>query len=78
MSSLETQPNIAHPDDVYELLISMHEGLSEAESWRVNARLIMILVNQIGDEQVVREAIAAARESSHNDKHLYGEPVRAR
>lgn len=62
MSALKTHATIAHPDDVYELLIDMHEGLSEAESWQVNARLILLLVNQVGDEQVVREAIAAASE----------------
>ena len=61
MSALKTQATIAHPDDIYELLIEMHQGLSEAESFRVNARLILLLVNQVGDEQAVREAIVAAR-----------------
>jgi hypothetical protein len=53
---------IAHPDDIYELLIEMHQGLTEAESSRLNARLILLLVNCIGDEQLVRDAIAAARQ----------------
>ncbi|MBL8271789.1 DUF2783 domain-containing protein [Steroidobacter sp.] len=61
MSALNTQPNVARPDDLYELLIEMHQGLSEPESWRLNARLILLLMNQIGDEQVLRQAIAAAR-----------------
>lgn len=61
MSALITHPSIAHPDDVYELLIELHSGLTEAESMRVNARLVLLLLNHVGDEQVAREAVAAAR-----------------
>lgn len=61
MSELNTGLNVARPDDVYEQLIELHAGLTEAESQRVNARLILLLINHIGDERVVREAMAAAR-----------------
>lgn len=61
MSALITQPNVAHPDDVYEVLIQLHDGLSDEESRLVNAKLILLLVNHIGDEQAIREALAAAR-----------------
>lgn len=60
MSVLLTKPNIARPDDVYELLINMHDGLSEAESALANSRLVLLLINHVGDEQVIREAIEAA------------------
>lgn len=61
MSELNTRLNVARPDDIYEQLIGLHAGLSEAESLRVNARLILLLINHIGDERVVRDAMAAAR-----------------
>lgn len=64
MSTLITCPNVAHPDDVYELLIQLHDGLSEEESRLVNAKLILLLVNQVGDERIIREAVAAARRQS--------------
>ena len=50
-------------DDFYEALIRAHEGLSEAQSHTLNARLVLILANHIGDLKVVQEAIALARRS---------------
>jgi len=61
MSELITQLNVSRPDDIYEQLIELHAGLTEEESMRVNARLILLLLNHIGDESIVRDAIAAAR-----------------
>ncbi|NEI47987.1 DUF2783 domain-containing protein [Rhizobium leguminosarum] len=58
---LETKPNFNRPDESYALLIKAHEGLSEAESHAMNARLILILMNQIGDHAVIAEALALAR-----------------
>lgn len=60
MSKLKTAPNIDKPDDIYEQLIRVHEGLSEADSRRLNAKLILLLINHIGDREVVLEAIAVA------------------
>ena len=65
MSALNTKPNIAKPDDFYAALIALHEGRSRAESDAINARLIFILANQIGEEAVLREALVAAAESVH-------------
>jgi len=65
MSALNTRPNIAKPDDFYAVLIALHEGRSKAESDAINARLILILANQIGDEAVLQEALAAAAGSAH-------------
>jgi hypothetical protein len=59
--SLRLDPNLDRPDDFYEALIDMHRDLSEAESARVNARLILILANQVGDVRVLTEAIRLAR-----------------
>lgn len=59
---LNTQPNIAAPDDFYEALIALHRDLSDAQSALVNAKLILLLANHIGDPAVLREAMRAARE----------------
>ena len=50
-------------DDFYEALIRAHQGLSEAESHTLNARLVLILANHIGDLTVLQEALALARRS---------------
>ena len=61
MSTLNTAPIMANPDDFYEALIDMHRDLDEAQSQAVNARLILLLANHIGDMQVLREAMIHAR-----------------
>ena len=69
--SLNTAPNFFEPgkryfrdfsagDDFYELLIQMHRDLTEEQSARVNARLILLLSNHIGDIAVLKEAMALA------------------
>ena len=58
---LNTEPNIAAPDDFYEELINAHRGLSPEQSALLNAKLILLLANHIGDLGVLREAIAKAR-----------------
>ena len=59
---LNTEPNIAAPDDFYQELIELHRDLSDEQSALVNAKLILLLANQVGDLAVLREAMAAARE----------------
>jgi hypothetical protein len=61
--ALNTEPNITQPDDFYQALIDAHAGLTEAQSAALNARLILLLANQIGDLATLRAAIAAARDS---------------
>jgi hypothetical protein len=58
---LTTEPNIAQPDDFYQALIDAHVGLSDEQSAALNARLVLLLANQVGDLAILREAIAAAR-----------------
>jgi hypothetical protein len=60
-STLNTTPNIAQPDDFYEALIDIHRDLSEEQSQMLNARLILLLANHIGDLGVLREAMRAAQ-----------------
>lgn len=57
-------PNAAAPDDLYEAIIRLHDGLSDEDSAGANARLILILANHIGDADVIREAAALAREGA--------------
>ncbi len=60
MPDLITAANIVNPDDFYAELLATHEGLSKAESDALNARLILILANHIGDRDVIGAALAAA------------------
>ena len=62
MTHLNIETNIAAPDDFYESLISLHRGLSDEQSALVNAKLILLLSNHVGDAEVLREAMAAAAE----------------
>jgi hypothetical protein len=61
MGGLITDPTMAAPDDFYEELIGLHRGLNDAQSALVNAKLILLLANHVGDRDVLREAMAAAR-----------------
>lgn len=51
-------------DDFYQELIDMHRDLTDEQSAQVNAKLILILSNHIGDLSVLREAIALARKGA--------------
>jgi hypothetical protein len=57
---LNTEPNIARPDDFYQDLIDLHRDLSEEQSRQLNARLILLLANHIGDMDVLSEALREA------------------
>ncbi len=61
---LITTPNIDRPDDFYEALIDAHRELSTEQSHAMNARLVLLLANHIGDLPVLREALQAARGES--------------
>ena len=62
-SKLARESRFADPDAAFRLLAQAHRDLDERESAAFNARLVLILANQIGDEQVLREAVALAREA---------------
>lgn len=59
--SLITKPNITDPDGFYASLLATHKGLTEAQSHALNARLILVLANHIGDKKVLAEALELAR-----------------
>jgi hypothetical protein len=59
---LITDLRLSAPDDFYQALLEAHRGLTEAQSRLLNARLILLLANHIGDLDVLREALAAARQ----------------
>lgn len=58
---LKIESNLAAPDDFYEALIAMHRDLGDEQSQLVNARLILLLANHIGDPEALAEAMAKAR-----------------
>ena len=51
-------------DTFYEMLIAAHEGLDDEASHKLNARLVLLLSNHIGDLRVLREALQAARQGA--------------
>lgn len=62
--ALTTRPNIADADGFYARLLATHRSLDEAASHALNARLVLILANHIGDAQVLEQALALAREGA--------------
>ncbi len=60
MNKLVTSPNIRDPDDFYAELIAVHERYDKAQSDKINAKLILLLANHIGDREVLREAFSLA------------------
>jgi hypothetical protein len=71
--SLNLQANLAEPgqryfrdftpgDDFYEALMDTHRGLSDEQSQLLNAKLVLLLSNHIGDLSVIRQALALARQ----------------
>ena len=60
--TLNLEPNIGSPDDFYQELIDLHRELTDEQSATVNAKLVLLLANHIGDMEVLRTAMAAARE----------------
>jgi hypothetical protein len=75
MASLNIEPNLAAPDDFYEALIELHRELSDEQSELVNARLILLLANHVGDLTVLREAMRRAREGIERNRDAEWRPV---
>jgi hypothetical protein len=62
MGRLITTRNLAEHDAFYARLLAAHRGLSDEQSQALNARLILILANHIGDPEALAEALALAAE----------------
>ncbi|GGE57128.1 DUF2783 domain-containing protein [Actibacterium pelagium] len=58
--TLTLTPNIDSPDDFYAELIATHDGLSKDDSDALNARLVLVLANHIGNREILSQALAAA------------------
>ncbi|WP_424943752.1 DUF2783 domain-containing protein [Aliiroseovarius crassostreae] len=54
-------PNIDGADDFYAELLEAHEELSKEKSDALNARLLLVLANHIGDRAVLSAAISTAK-----------------
>jgi hypothetical protein len=61
---LNVGPNIDDYDAFYEMLVDTHQDLDDEQSKMLNAQLILLLANHIGDLQVLREAFAIARRNA--------------
>jgi hypothetical protein len=60
MAALEPELRIENADELYAELIDAHRGLTREASEALNARLILLLINEVGDLEVVRAALRAA------------------
>ena len=60
MSELNLKPNIDGADDFYAELLAAHEGLPNEASGALNARLVLVLANHIGDRAILTDALKAA------------------
>ena len=59
--SLSTRSNFPKPDDAFRAVVEAHRGLSDEQSANLDATLVLILANHIGDLDVLREAIELAK-----------------
>jgi hypothetical protein len=59
--ALSTDSNFSKPDDAFRAVVEAHRGLSDAQSADLDAALVLILANHIGDLAVLREAIELAK-----------------
>ena len=60
MSNLIQTINLKDHDEIYQKIIDLQENLSEEERNKANAKLILLLMNHIGDLAVIDEAICIA------------------
>jgi Protein of unknown function (DUF2783) len=68
--SLITTPHLSAADDFYEALIDAHRDLSVAQSHALNARLVLLLANHIGEQAVLQEALTAARQMNESERKV--------
>jgi len=59
--ALSTSSNFAKPDDAFRMIVESHRGLSDAQSADLDAALVLVLANHIGDLEVLSEAIELAK-----------------
>ncbi len=57
---MKTELNVKDPDAFYEAWLDAQRGLDERESAQLNTRLVLLLANQVGDDRLLAECVAAA------------------
>ncbi|MEO8536360.1 MAG: DUF2783 domain-containing protein [Betaproteobacteria bacterium] len=69
MAPLVIAPNLANPDGFYAALLAAHEGLTPEASHRLNARLVLLLANHVGNADVLDDALRRARADVEAPSH---------
>ncbi len=64
---LDLAPRLDDPDGLFAALVAAHEGLDPPASRRLDAQLVLLLANHIGDTEVVLDAIRVARSTDGGD-----------
>ena len=68
MQQLNIEPNIQDPDGFYAQLLALHEGHDKPTSDAINARLILILANHIGEREILNQAFQLAKQERKSDE----------
>lgn len=68
MTDLITRTNLADLDDFYACLIDAHRDLTTRQSHAMNAALVLLLANHIGDSGVITQALAHARQTASENE----------
>ena len=61
MTQLNIEPNFSNADEFYEALIDAHRELTLEQSHRMNAKLVLLLANHIGELDVLKDAMQRAK-----------------
>ncbi len=68
MNSLNLEPNFSDADAFYAALADIHRDRSPQQSERINARLILLLANQVGEQAILQQALEIARQTDSETK----------
>jgi hypothetical protein len=61
--TLSTASNFADPDAAYRMIVEAHRGLRDEDSAALDAALVLLLANHIGDLNVLKEALEQAAQT---------------
>jgi hypothetical protein len=62
MPKLITESRFPDPDAAFVALVQARRGLNEQQAAELDARLVLILANHIGDPDILAQAIALAKD----------------
>ena len=80
MTALNLSPRLSDPDALFAALVAAHEGLPDAASRRLDAKLVLLLANHIGDAAVILDALRIAQatdEAAGDDPAAPAPPIPA-